>query len=75
MGLGCPGEGLAAVAGVAEGVLFAGKMYSDSICAACSGVGCGLVAEEVRSFLPQLQKTHAHKATKMNACFISTLSK
>src|SRR2546425_105525 len=49
-------------------------MYSDSICAVCSGVGCALFCADVASFLPQPQSAHTSNATKMNCCFISAMS-
>src|SRR5947208_16842525 len=49
-------------------------MYSAAIWAACSGVGCGLVSEEALCFLPQQERAHAHKATRMNGGFIGLVS-
>src|SRR5438552_11995407 len=73
-GRGCPAWGFAAFGLVAGAVLVSGKMYSDSICAACSGVGCALFWADAASFLPQPLRANTHNPTKMNGCFIGRLS-
>ena len=47
-------------------------MYWASICAACSGVGCGALAAV--SFLPQPQSAQAHSAGRKKSCFIGRVA-
>ncbi len=72
LGARCPGDGSAAMAEAvaAEAVSFVGMRYSDSICAACSGVGCGAVASRVAAFLLQPQSAYMHNVTRTKGCFM-----
>src|SRR5438046_10080719 len=56
--------GVDGLAGAGEAAVFAGRTYSDSICAACSGVGSEAPATGAGALRPQPQRAHRHSTRR-----------